>query len=363
VSDKAFPRDGDDVDARLRALVEQPVPPMSTADARDLRNRVVARMHALEAQRISRRASWARWRRVGWASAAAACVLLAGAAAIRRMERVSPPQRGAQVDTVAGAVEITADGVQRHFVGPAVFGPDDELRTDANGSAVASLPTGARVAVGPSSRVRFEGRTGDGRVHDRIELAAGRVAIAVPKLKDGDEVRVHTEGATVVVHGTKFSVEHVGAGGESAETRVAVTEGRVVVYSDHGEDILTAGQEWASGTPRASELDASGAPASPEASDASDSTLARENALLADAIRLARDHQSETALSRLDAFVDEYPHSPLAETALVERLHVLDTMHATARLRVEARKYLLQFPQGSARVEVKRLLAAHGGGQ
>ncbi len=217
-------------DEALRAWAEQPVPPMGAADARDLRARVVTRMGVLRAQqRAARAAAWRRYRWLG--SVAAACVALVTSLGVWRAHAIARHVvDGVVVDGVVDATEVGADGAVHALVGSSPFGPDDELRTAASGSAVASLPTGARVVVGPSSRLRFDGRRADGHVRDRIDLVSGRIGVSVPKLALGDEVRVHTESATVIVHGTKFSVERVAVGpGQPLRTRVTVTEGRVAV--------------------------------------------------------------------------------------------------------------------------------------
>jgi TolA-binding protein len=76
------------------------------------------------------------------------------------------------------------------------------------------------------------------------------------------------------------------------------------------------------------------APIAPSADDTpptatgsgSSSTLAAENALLADAMRLRRDGQTERALALVDAFVARYPRSPLMETARAERQRLAETL-------------------------------------
>jgi hypothetical protein len=301
-----------DADEALREWAEQPVPPMNAGDARDLRARVVARMDAARAEHESSRAARARRVRVfGWA--AAACGVLATGLGLWRAHATATAER-VVVDGIVAASEVGADGVAHALVGSAPFGPDDELRTATDGSALVSLPSGARVVVGPTSRLRFDGRASDGHVRDQIDLVTGRIGVTVPKLAAGDEVRVHTDGATVIVHGTKFSVERTAAApGQPARTTVAVTEGRVAVRTDLGEVMLTPGQSWSEPSPGAA------------------STLAAENALLADALRLERDHHPDDALARIDELLKLYPASPLAETAREERTRILEVIGPKAR--------------------------------
>lgn len=326
------PSSNPDLDHALHDWTEQPVPPMPATDARELRGRVVARMDAVLAERrAARSASSMRYR---WlASAIAACAVLATGLGLWRAHAVAAASR-VVVEGVADATEIGADGMTHALIGSAPFGPDDELRTAMEGSAVASLPTGARVVVGPSSRLRFDGRHGDGHMRDRIDLVVGRIGVTVPKLAAGDEVRVHTDGATVIVHGTKFSVERTAAApGQPVRTRVAVTEGRVAVQTDAGEAILMPGQSWSEPLPADEEATSDGRASSGANAPGTPSTLAAENALLADALRLARSHHPDDALARLDALLTLYPDSPLVETARAERTRILETAKPGAERR------------------------------
>ncbi len=91
--------------------------------------------------------------------------------------------------------------------------------------------------------------------------------------------------------------------------------------------MLTPGQSWIEALPPendATGLDPAGTARSPSGGSGGPSTLAAENALLADAIRLARDHHPDDALARLDALLTLYPDSPLAETARAERSRIVE---------------------------------------
>jgi hypothetical protein len=154
---------------------------------------------------------------------------------------------------------------------------------------------------------------------------------------------VHTAGATVVVHGTRFSVEHAAPSAAThgaGETRVVVVEGRVSVTTKRGEDMLTGGTElvvpdFVEESPPAVERGASPpspgemvpvvAP-SPQSAPAPSSTLAVENALFAEALKLRREGQGARALVLLDELLDRYPGSPLAESARNERRRALDDL-------------------------------------
>ncbi len=331
---------------------------MPAAEARELRARVVGRLDALQAEQVTRRATVRRWRAAFTVAAVAAMVPLCWLGVSRLRRPAGDPTSTAEVVAVRGAIGVAREGDERPLpsAGGARLAPSDELRTGPDALARASLPTGARVEVGPSSRLRFErGSDGPG-VRDRIDLLAGRIDVKVPKLTDGDEVRVHAGEADVVVHGTMFSVERTADG----STRVAVTEGKVAVYSEQGERMLTAGAVWAlapaaaATAAEAASPPPAGGPGQLEPSG-EPSTLRAENALLAGAMRLEGRH-GDQALAALDDLLTRYPGSPLAETARLERLRVLAAMGDRARLKPEVAAYLADYPKGFGRKEAGRLL-------
>lgn len=348
------PRVPDLTDRALEAFVEQPVPPMSAGEARELRGRVLARIDALQREgRTARRAR--RWAALSMAGAAAATALVA--TAVWSRGHASP--RAAEVVALEGQSEIAHAGTERPLVDPgrAALGPSDELRTGPRSRAGAVLATGASVDVGPGSRLRFVGPTDPAHLRDRVDLLAGKIDVQVPKLRDGDELRIVTDDATVVVHGTRFSVERTPAGpGHVARTRVAVVEGRVAVLTLQGERMLSAGADWASAP--VDELPPEPAPSAgpgrnPTPPSDGASSLKSENSALADAMRLIRENLDAQALARLDELLARYPSSPLAENARVERLRVLQRL-GSPRLRHEAERYLADYPNGSARDDAMR---------
>ena len=359
-----------DVDALLRAFVEQPVPALAPSEAGPLREKIARdlELHRVRLVRLRRRSS----RRQAWLLfAAAACLPAAVWASAARLHVSATRVDSARVTGVVGQAEIARGGVERTIEATAEtpLGPGEELRTGPGASARASLPTGAVVDVGPGARLRFAATGSGAAVRDRLELAAGRIQVRVPRLPAGDEVRVQTDDATVVVHGTKFSVERIAAeGARPGTTRVSVTEGVVTVETNRGEKTLTAGMELVS--PEVQVADATELPApapvpvapdttEPPAAAASSarSTLGAENMLLSEAMKLRRSGQDDRALGALDAFVARYPGSPLVETAHVERLRVLEDMGAMDRLERETERYLTDYPRGYARQEASRMLA------
>jgi hypothetical protein len=351
-----------DVDALLRAFVEQPVSPLAGEEARQLRERITRQLTPVASARAARWRPWVLF-------AAAACLPVAIWASATLLREHDAPRRAdaAIVRSLFGPAEIARGDVARSIesLGDAPVGQGDELRTGQDAFARASLPTGSVVDVGPWARVRFVTLAGGSALRDRLELVAGRVEVRVPKLRAGDELRVQTADATVVVHGTKFSVERVApSGGRPGGTRVIVTEGVVTVDSVQGERTLTAGTELVTLPDAPAPQAAPATPIEPAASEPSSSatnppsTLGAENALLSQAMRLHRSGQTDRALGLLDAFVGRYPRSPLMETARVERLRILEETGATDRLGREAERYLGDYPRGFARQEASRMLAA-----
>jgi ferric-dicitrate binding protein FerR (iron transport regulator) len=332
-----------EVDAKLRAFVEQPVDPLPAAEAAALRERIVGRIERVRESSSAGHAGSDR--RLAWAVfAAAACVpVLAWA---------FWPAKG-QPTRMAGTATIADVAGHASVVG-------DEVATEANGAARATLATGAIVEMGESSRARFASDAAGPSPGDRIELAAGSVQVSVPKLGPGRALRVRTDVATVVVHGTKFAVV-----ASKGETRVSVTEGLVEVDTRSGATFLSAGMALAVPVDASPSKPDGVEPPAAAAGDpvvrpgaTSASTLAAENALLADAMRLRRDRRDDRAIERLDDLLARYPSSPLAETARVERLRALQESGGTRRLVREAQAYLADYPQGFARAEASQMLEA-----
>ncbi|WP_437999426.1 FecR domain-containing protein [Sorangium sp. So ce185] len=388
--------DAPGVEASLRALVEQPVPPLPRAQARYLQQRIAGRIDQLAAEEAERRGRVARRKRdalVAGALAAALAAAVAGVLIGVRAQDASPA--AAQVTALQGAVEIAAGGATRSPPSLALvpLTSDEELRTGEGARAKASLATGATVEVGPSTRVRFAPvGAGRDRLGDVVTLEQGRIAVEVPPLPTGVTLSVRTLDAVVTVHGTRFSVERQpGAAGAPAETRVSVMEGRVAVHSDAVERALSPGETWSSRdeerrVDRPAEGRPGDAPAPPhgEAQDGAAgeggkagggageggkagegepraprdareaparASLTAENALLQSAMAARRGGQPGRAIERLDLLLGRYPDSPLAEIARVERLRAIEMLGDKQRTAAEARRYLKDYPQGFGREE------------
>jgi hypothetical protein len=373
------PRSASDPDSLMRAFVQQPVDALPPLQARFLRERTVHDLQRYRARLLRVRAVRVKWTRT-LLIAAAAC--LAVAVWVHGLGHNSPAAHRAavvEVVPVVGTASASIGGVDRILATAtqALLDSGDELRTGPDALARASLPTGTIVDIGSSADVRFDPGGGPRQtsLRDRIELVTGKVHVRVPKLKGGDEVNVLAAGVAVVVHGTEFSVERVmpPRPGEPGMTRIAVTEGEVIVYTSTEKRVLAAGAVFIvmvpsepidrTAHPSAPSLPntqpTSAGPSAPQPSAAvGSSTLATENELLAEAMRLRREHEGQRALARLRELLDRHPRSPLAETARVERLRALDDLGATNDLRREAERYLADYPNGYARPEASQMLAS-----
>jgi hypothetical protein len=218
-------------------------------------------------------------------------------------------------------------------------------------------------------------------------LGAGRVTVRVPKLGPARSFAVETPEATVVVHGTAFSVERSAAPGSEPRTSVDVTEGSVAVRHHGVEVLLRPGDRWSSAAtrlveredvdsvgPRAAPLEAApmkpkspgssgrsgGSPAkgseggpSPEKS----SSLAAENRLLQAAMAARQKGDARRAADLAADLVARYPASPLVEEARVERMRALLGAGGPVAAQAEARAYLADYPRGFARAEATRIVA------
>ncbi|WP_437653289.1 FecR domain-containing protein [Sorangium sp. So ce1182] len=370
-------------EASLRALIEQPVPPLPRTQARYLQQRVACRIDQLAAQAAERRARAARRGRAVVAAAALAAALAAVVAGGALVFRTRPlPDAAAQVTALQGEVEIAVGGATRSPPPRALvpLASDEELRTGDGATARASLATGATVEVGPSTRVRFTpAGAGRDRVDDVVALERGRISVDVPPLPPGGTLSVRTADAVVTVHGTRFSVERrPDAAGEPAETRVSVAEGRVAVRRGEVERLLGPGETWSSRdeerrvdrpaegqaggaqapSPEAGQEGAArdgggaaGEPRAPREASPPRASLAAENALLQGAMEARRRGQPGRAIERIDRLLGRYPDSPLAEIARVERLRAVEMLGDRDRTAAEARRYLKDYPQGSGRDE------------
>ncbi len=377
------------MEAPLRALVEQPAPPLPRVQARYLQQRIAGRIDQLAAEAAERRTRGARREAAALAAAALAAALTAAAAGVRRAPDARRPARRGAGDALQGSVEIAAG------------------RDSARRRRSASCRSRATRSCGPA-RARGEGVARDGRhrrgrASDPREVRAGgrrarpreampspasrrRIAVEVPPLPAGMSLSVHTSDAVVTVRTGRASPRRAAArrgAVEPAETARPVVEGRVAVHRGDVERFPSPGETQVvprcgapggaarRGTPgrRAgaaarrpggrAPARAAGATGPARAAPGSRARLARppartsltaENELLQGAMAARRRGQPRRAPERLD-LPRPLPGLAAAEIARVERLRAVEMLGDKDRTAAEARRYLKDYPQGFGREE------------
>ena len=99
---------------------------------------------------------------------------------------------------------------------------------------------------------------------------------------------------------------------------------------------------------------ASNVPSQPGAS-----TLNEENRLFQQAAQAERSGQTAAALGSLNQLARQYPRSPLAQNAMVQRFRLLSRAGRAAEASAAANEYLSAFPQGFAQQEAQSVSAGH----
>jgi hypothetical protein len=187
-----------------------------------------------------------------------------------------------------------------------------------------------------------------------LRLDTGSIDLHVAKLSGASRFLVQTPDAEVEVRGTQFRVSIVApesSCGAGTRTRVAVSEGVVVVRHEGIEARVTPGAEWPIGCVRAASL---ATPAPVNVRGVGVSTLAEQNNLFASAVAAKRAGDAQGALASFDRLVAKYPAGPLAESAYVERMRLQRTI-APARAVTSAREYIAVYPNGFAHGEAEAI--------
>jgi ferric-dicitrate binding protein FerR (iron transport regulator) len=363
--------------ARLasRALAQadrDPVPPpspLARASAIGAIERAIA-----QSARAKRRARW-----LGALAAAAAAVAVLGGAAHYTSQRsrvaASSPPQAAPASGAAGSIRLHDLGQPLAGAASVVVGG---VSSPASDDGV--VPAGGRVVTAKGGRVLLAFSTGTSAVLaegsnvtldslgalDQLRLEAGSLDLHVTKRGPAERFVVKTADSEVEVRGTQFRVwlaASDAACGAGTPTRVAVSEGVVVVRHGGSEARVGAGETWPSGCPEASAAVAAPSAAASSATNsstpaaaASTSVLAAQNDLFAQAIAAKRRGDAASALAILDRLLARYPGGPLAETAAVERMRLLRTSDP-ARAASAARAYLARYPIGFAHAEADAILA------
>lgn len=362
----------------LRSWARAPIPVEERQDGEERRARVVSQLaRTIRESKLERERKQRSARIAAVVAMAAVVALLVGGLWRGVGARSAAPSASLRPST-AGV--LVSRGAESHV--PAVnadraLGAGDVVSTVADARAMLRLGSGAEASVAPSTRVTLSSVAAGS---EQLELGIGEIALRVPPLGERGSFRVLTPDARVTVHGTAFVVRvtkrHDGAG---TFTEVSVSEGRVSVERNGSEVFLTPGQSWSSQpkeekaaapepeptptAPTAAPEPEKHAAARPPAKHAPNdpSALAEQNRLFAAAAAARRGGDDRTALAHLNQLLAQYPQSPLAPEARVERFRTLKRLGQHAEAAREARRYLLDNQGGAARDEARSVAIESSG--
>lgn len=349
---------------RLLARQEgRAVPPPSPEDR-------AAAVSAIERAIAARGRARRRNRWLGGLAAAAAVALVAGGAVHEMRHRSqavatspatqshAPAETQVVGYTVTGAASVVSSGASAPLSERRTLPAGSRVVTPAGGHVMLAFATGTDVALGEAADMTIadEGAT------QALRLDHGSLDLHVAKLSADQRFLVQTPDAEVEVRGTAFKVSLVSPDatcGAGTPTRVAVSDGIVVVRHAGVESRVEAGQQWPSGCTQAPVAarapSGSSSTAHGPASAAPASSLGEQNDMFADAMAAKRRGDTGEALADFDRFLARYPSSPLAESATVERMRLLRGADA-GRAPGAARQYLGRYPNGFARAEAEAIL-------
>ena len=358
-----------------------------------------------------------RWAGVGLASASAVAAGVWLMWSLNRPGPISsshlaagPPQRSESRTPSPAARAPRSLRLRRNVgLGQGTAGPQPDRQLAAGDTVVASGTGPATIVGEEGTSLVVEGgsqlRVVEAGATRRFSLTQGAVRARVMPLQAGERFIIDTDDAEVEVHGTRFRVSLASAAAgcpRGIVTKVEVSEGVVTVaWSGHDEKLLR-GDHWSSDCPRArpsarsvsaaAAIAATGqnarergprrktsrselagrtgqsrrtveaaaidrAQSDPASLATPPSDLAAQNELFSSAVRARRDGRVSDSLALFVRFLREYPASSLVESALVQRLRLLaSTDHGAAA--AAATDYLSRFPNGFAREEAEKVLAA-----
>jgi ferric-dicitrate binding protein FerR (iron transport regulator) len=319
---------------------------------------------ALEGRARARRRR--RWL-TGLAAAAAAVAVAGGA--VRWTHRAQPlathaaPQAPVPVSdvqvvgySVAGSASVVSSGTPAPLDDRRALPAGSRIVTPAGSRAVLAFASGTQVLLGEGGDMTIA----DEHDTQALRLEHGSLELHVAKLAAHQRFLVQTADAEVEVRGTAFRVFLVPSDrrcGGGTPTRVAVTEGTVVVRQGGQESRIEAGQEWPSGcSPAVGAARPAAAVASHGVPSAPSSSLREQNDLFGEAKSAMRRGETGKAIDLFSRFLARYPGSALAEGATVERMRLLRQADPD-RAVVEARQYLARYPRGFASTEAEEIVA------
>ncbi len=319
-----------------------------------------------------------RRRRLLWAGVA----VLAAAAALVGVWQVHSRGGVGLVAQPLAAVSPLGDGamlrvgtLQRSLLAQTTVVIGATIETAKDGGAALQLTTRSSLVLSGGTSLRLDG-------NDRIQrftLGYGGLSAHVAKLAEGQRFIVNTPDAEVEVRGTRFLLrvlERPEACGSGSRTRLEVSEGVVEVRVAGSGSRVVAGQSWPADCAHAARSSEDEAPESgstavaanpsnatpgtgrlavaPGSSSGSPSQLTQQNDLFAEGVALRRQGDVAGALRAYQDLIAQFPNSPLAENAMVERMRLLSTIQRP-RAQEEARRYLRRYPRGFALEEARRL--------
>ena len=330
----------------------------------EVRARAIAAVAAaLSARRRARRIT--RW--AAATTAAAAFVGAVGVAnwATHRAPKIATgpsPASGVQIvaQSVGGGASVVVSGAEGPLAEGRTIPEGSRLVTPANGRATLAFSTGTSVTLGEGTELTVGGEG----AKQLLRLGAGWVDLHVAKLGPNARFVVDTSDTEVEVRGTRFrvSIAHSEpACGNGTPTRVAVTEGVVVVRHDGVEARVAAGEEWPPGCAKPEIAPSGGGAAVSKSASAGGvpglgSALSEENKLYAKALAAKNHGDGPGAAAEFERFLAKYPGSQLAEEAMVERMRILRSI-APARGVSAAHQYLGVYPNGNWRDEAEGIVA------
>jgi len=275
------------------------------------------------------------------------------------------------VRALSGTVTLV-NGSGPSAVSQASIEVGDALSTAADGIAELKLSDLVLAEIDGSSELSVVTPTTSAH---RLRLDRGRIRAKVnDRPSAAPKLVVETPNVDVVVTGTVFQVD-VAPSRNPMEfvTTVSVTKGRVVIR--HGMDevaAVTAGQSWTSASqtaarapgpalteprltsrPVRTRVAANSRPLRP-------GTLAEENSLFQSAVDARNDGDDKSEAEHLGALLTQFPGSPLAGEARIERMRALQRTGQAAEAAREARRYLAEYPDGFARDEARRIVMQDG---
>ncbi len=318
---------------------------------------VRARAIAAIAEEIAASARRRRRVRVGLGTVAAAAVAI-GVLSARPRSVAAPAVVAAQSNLVVhGGTGVTiahGGATSPAHEGLALQGGDRVL-TAPGAKASLTLTNGTALEVEGASELAVVSKDDD----HVFALSSGAATFHVAKVTPGARFVVRTRDAEVEVRGTVFRVEVVDVPCAGTTTRVSVTEGAVVVRRAGAEWRVSPDERWPASCGGVDPLAATPSVSSsksvvaPHPAPAPSSDLATQNDVFAEAMTRKRKGDRVGALTSLDRLLTRWPSGPLAESASIERMRLLDGPAA----KEAAKAYLVRWPNGAARTEARAILS------